>query len=159
MQTTPQGAPADLEQKPEQYPAPTEKRGHPEVRDDGQHADRGEQRSPPVSRRAEGGGFRGEAVDEVVASQQDSEPGQGHRGLLPVFLVHPEHHQRAAPPHDQIEEDEPRYGVPDEGGGEYLFEILGPLLRPFVARGRLSDAQHEEHRDPAEDRVGHSRCP
>ena len=37
--------------------------------------------------------------------------------------------------------------------------FCGPLLRPFVARGRLGDAQHEQHRDPAQDRVGPQQMP
>src|SRR5437773_5494804 len=69
-------APAYRGQDPEQYPTPTEERRHPEIRDDGQHADRGEQRSPAVSRDPEGGGSPGEAGDETVARQQDSERGQ-----------------------------------------------------------------------------------
>jgi hypothetical protein len=46
---------------PEQYPAPAEDRRHPEIRDYGQHADRGEERLPVVSRPPESGGSPGEA--------------------------------------------------------------------------------------------------
>src|SRR6266851_6154438 len=88
------------------------------------------------------GGSPGEAGDETVARQQDSERGQGHPALLPVFLVHPEHHQSAGPPGDQIEEHEPRRGVPYQGGREYLLELFRPFLRPVPARGWLGDAQH-----------------
>src|SRR5207237_8898971 len=82
----PAQAPAYLAQDPEQYPAPTEKRRHPEIRDDGQRAGRGEQRSPAVSRAPQSGGSPGEAEDETVTSQQDSEIGQRHPALLQYFL-------------------------------------------------------------------------
>src|SRR6266545_2123221 len=83
------------------------------------------------------GGSPGEADDEIVASQQDSEIGQGHPALLPVFLVHPEHHQPAGPPGDQIEEHEPRRGVPYQRGREYLLELFRPFLpRASHFRGR-----------------------
>src|SRR5207245_9822435 len=105
-------APAHLAQGPEQDPAPTEERRHPEKRDDGQHADGGEQQSPTVSLRAERGGSPGEAEEKTVARRQYSEPGEGHTALLPVFLVHPDHHQPTRPPAHQIDDDAPRSGVP-----------------------------------------------
>src|SRR5919106_2698611 len=98
---------ADLDQDPEQDPGPTDERRHPEIRDDGQDADRGEHRSPAVSRSRDSGGSPGEARDKIVARPQDSEIGQGHPALLPVFLVRPDHHQPAGPPGDHIEDDEP----------------------------------------------------
>src|SRR5439155_16864819 len=77
--------------------ASLQERSHPEIRDHGQDADRGEQRSPAVSRAQESDGSPGEADDQIVARPQDSEIGQGHPAVLPVFLVRPDHHEPGGP--------------------------------------------------------------
>ena len=54
----------------------------------------------PSIRPPESGGSPGEADDEIVASRTTKSA--GHPALLPVSLVHPEHHQPAAPPGDRV---------------------------------------------------------